>query len=145
MGCRLIIHNMLSYQLLLLQRLQAVMTLTFSIQSNYQEGKMCVLKRQLHWDQDQGTYILKSTPNDSDLRESFMAIFIYCYGVLFSTKKCIQKAILRLFLKKISPSKRMVCFILNNLHFPMVEGIVLYALYKSRVLIIPYKTDDFTR
>ena len=32
--------------------------------------------------------------------------------------------------------------ILNNLHFPMVEGIAFYALYKSTVLIIPCKADN---
>ena len=47
-----------------------------------------------------------------------------------------------LFLKNVSPSKRAICFILNNLHIPMVEGIAFYALYKSRVLIIPCKADD---
>ena len=36
-----------------------------------------------------------------------------------------------MFLKNVSHSKRVVCFILNNLHFPMVEGIAFYALYKS--------------
>ena len=41
-----------------------------------------------------------------------------------------------LFLKNASPSKRVICFILNNLHFPMVEGIAFYALHKSRMLII---------
>ena len=56
---------------------------------------------------------------------------------LFQKKK---NAISCLFLKNISPSKR---FILNNLHFPMVEGIAFYALYKSRVQIIPCKADDF--
>ena len=50
--------------------------------------------------------------------------------------------ILCLFLKNVSPSKRVICFILNNLNFPMVEGIAFYALYKLRVLIIPYKADD---
>ena len=48
-----------------------------------------------------------------------------------------------LFLKNVSPSKRVICFILNNLHFPMVEDIAFCALYKSRVLIILYKADDF--
>ena len=28
---------------------------------------------------------------------------------------------------KVSPSKTVVCFILNNLHFPMVEAIAFYA------------------
>ena len=72
---------------------------------------------------------------------------IYIYGVFFSTKKNVyfisKNAILRLFLKNVSPSKRLVCFILNNLHFPMVEGIAFYALHKSRVVIIPCKADDF--
>ena len=54
-----------------------------------------------------------------------------------------KNAILCLFLKNISPPKRAVCFILNNLHFSMMEGIAFYALYKSRVLIIPCKADDF--
>ena len=38
-----------------------------------------------------------------------------------------------LFLKNVSPSKRVICFILNNLHFPMVEGNAFYALHKSAV------------
>ena len=54
-----------------------------------------------------------------------------------------KNAILCLFLKNVSPSKRVVYFILNNLHFPMVEGIAFYVLYKSRVLIISCKADDF--
>ena len=67
-------------------------------------------------------------------------------GVFFSTKKCAfhlkKNAISSLFLKNVSPSKRVVCFILNNLHFPMVEGIAFYSLYISRVLVIPCKADD---
>ena len=31
---------------------------------------------------------------------------------------------------------------INNLHLSMVEGIEFYALYKSKMLIIPCKTDD---
>ena len=54
-----------------------------------------------------------------------------------------KNLILCLFLKNVSPSKRVVFFILNNLHFPMVEGIAFYALHKSRVLIIPCKADGF--
>ena len=54
-----------------------------------------------------------------------------------------KNTILCLFLKNVSPSKRVICFILNNLPFPMVEGIAFYALYKSRVLVIPCKADDF--
>ena len=55
----------------------------------------------------------------------------------------LKNAISCLFFKNISPSKRVVCFILNNLHFPMVGGIAFYALYKSSVLVIPCKADDF--
>ena len=54
-----------------------------------------------------------------------------------------KNAISCLFLKNVSPSKRVICFILNYLHFPMVEGIAFYALYKSRELAIPFKADDF--
>ena len=68
-------------------------------------------------------------------------------GVFFSTKKMCtlfkKNSILRLFLKNISPSKRVEYFILHNLHFAMVAGIAFYALYKSRVLIIPCKAGDF--
>ena len=72
---------------------------------------------------------------------------MFTNGVFFSTKKmCIlfkKNSILCLFLKNVSPSKRVIRFILNNLPIPMVEGIVFDALYKSRVLIIPCKADDF--
>ena len=54
-----------------------------------------------------------------------------------------KTAISCLFLKNVSPSKRVVYFIPNNLHFPMVEGIAFFALHKSKVLIIPCKADDF--
>ena len=63
-------------------------------------------------------------------------------GVFFSTQQCAFYLKI-LFLQNFSPYKMVVCFILNNLHFPMVEGIKLYALYKSRVLIIPSKAHDF--
>ena len=67
--------------------------------------------------------------------------------VFFSTKKSAfylkKNAIFCLFLKKISPSKRVVCFISNNSHLPMVEDIAFYPLYKSKVLILPCKADDF--
>ena len=46
--------------------------------------------------------------------------------------------ILCLFLKNILPSNRVVRFILNNLHFPMMEGIAFYALYKARVHFMHY-------
>ena len=45
-----------------------------------------------------------------------------------------KNAILCLFVKNVSPSKRVVCFILNNSHLLMMKGISFYA--KSRVLII---------
>ena len=81
------------------------------------------------------------------LKVTLMASCNNTYGVFFSTKKnqlyLKKNAILCFFLKNISPSKKVVCFILNNLHFPMVEIIAFYALYKSRVLIIPCKSDDF--
>ena len=56
-----------------------------------------------------------------------------------------KNSVLCLFLKNVSPSKRVVvCFILNKLHFGMVEGIAFfYNLYKSRVLIIHCKADDY--
>ena len=54
-----------------------------------------------------------------------------------------ENAISYLFLKNVSPSKKVICFNLNNLHFPMVEGIGFYFLYKSRVLIIPCKANNF--
>ena len=68
-------------------------------------------------------------------------------GVFFSTKKCalyFKKCnVVFLFLKNVSPSKSVICFSLNNLHFLMVEGIAFYVLHKSSVLIIPCKTDGF--
>ena len=51
-----------------------------------------------------------------------------------SQKQCVHSRIL--LLKNVSPPKRVVCFILSNLHFPIVKGIAFFALYKSRVLII---------
>ena len=55
----------------------------------------------------------------------------------------LKNKILCLVLKNVSPSKMVVCFILSNLHFSMVEGIVFYTLNKSRVLIILCKADIF--
>ena len=55
-----------------------------------------------------------------------------------------KNAISCLFLKNVSPSKQVICFILKNLHFPMVEGIAFYVLYNLRVLIIPCKANDFS-
>ena len=72
---------------------------------------------------------------------------IHSNRVFFSSKKCAlylkKNAILCLCHKNVSPSKRVLCFILNNLNFLMVEGIAFYALYKSRVLIILCKADYF--
>ena len=73
-----------------------------------------------------------------------MCILFKKMCILFK-KNCIlfkKSAILCLLLKNVSPSKGVVCFILNNLNFPMVECIAFYVLYKSRVLIIPCKADD---
>ena len=42
-----------------------------------------------------------------------------------------KNAILCLFRKNGSPYKTVVYFILNNLHFPMVEGIAFYALFNG--------------
>ena len=72
----------------------------------------------------------------------------YPNGVFFSSlKKCAfslkKNAILCLFLKHVSPSKRVVCFVLKNWHLAIVKGIAFYALNKSWVLIIPCKADDF--
>ena len=69
---------------------------------------------------------------------------LWCF--LFCQKMCTlyQKMQFRVcFLKMFLPLKGVVCFILNNLHFSMVEGIAFYALHKSRVLIIPCKADGF--
>ena len=82
---------------------------------------------------------LSSTPSDR---------WNYCILMVFSflpnnVHFILKNAISCLFLKNVSPSKRVICFILNNLHFPMVEDIGFYALHKSRVLIIPCKADGF--
>ena len=37
----------------------------------------------------------------------------------------------------------MACFILNNSHLPMVDGIAFYMLHKSRVLIIFCTAAEF--
>ena len=43
-----------------------------------------------------------------------------------------KNAILSLFLKNVSPSKRVVCF-LNNSHLSMVEGIAFYAIKVNEI------------
>ena len=76
-----------------------------------------------------------------DLYISGMALMVFSFlpkNVHFISKN----SVLYLFLKNVSPSKTVVCSILNNLHLSMVEGIAFYALYKSRVLV-PCKPDDF--
>ena len=58
---------------------------------------------------------------------------LWCF--LFYQRMCTlfkKNAISCLFLKNVSPSKRVICSILNNLQFPMVEGIAFYAQYINR-------------
>ena len=89
---------------------------------------------------------ITSQPKIFKILFQFNKIEMPSYGVFFSTKNVhfISKNLIScLFLKNVSPSKRVLCIILNNLHFPMVEGIAFYALHKSRVLIIPCKADGF--
>ena len=65
-------------------------------------------------------------------------------SVFFSTKKCafnLKNAIFCLFLKNISPSKRVVSFILNNSNLLMVVGIAFMACINRE--IIHSKADDF--
>ena len=93
-----------------------------------------------------GTYSLKSTPYNSFMRNfSWQVLFtLMVFSFLPKNVHFISKnAMLCLFLKNVSPSKRVISFILNNLHFPMVEGTAFYTLHKSRVLIIPCKADGF--
>ena len=94
------------------------------------------------------SYSLMSSPNDIFFcfEKIFMAVLFTLMCFLFYQKSMhfvSKNPISCLFLKNVSSSKRVVCFILNNLHFPMVEGIAFYALYKSRVLIISCKAEDF--
>ena len=93
------------------------------------------------------TYSLKVDHERQIFEKLFIVILFHSYGVFFSTKKCAlyskKNSMLCLFLKMFRPLKRVVCFILNNLHFPMVEGIAFYTLHKLRVLIIPCKAEDF--
>ena len=46
----------------------------------------------------------------------------------------LKNAILCLFLKNVSPSKRVVCFTLNNLHSLVVEGNAFYFHYRSQAV-----------
>ena len=71
-------------------------------------------------------------------------LLVFCF--LFYQRMCtlFQKMQFHVcFLKMFRSPKRLICFILNTLHFPMVEGIAFYALHQSRLLIIPCKADDF--
>ena len=77
-------------------------------------------------------------------RINMQQLTLMVFSFLLKNVHFISKnAISCLFLKNVSPPKRIICFNLNNLHFPMVEGIAFYALHKSRVLIIPCKADGF--
>ena len=88
------------------------------------------------------TYLRRQPPFPTNLRLKVsknyyhmkrIDIYFYQKNVHFTSKN----SILCLFLKNLTPSKRVECFILNNLYFSVVESIAFYALYKSRVLIIP--------
>ena len=60
------------------------------------------------------------------------------YGVFFPTKKCAlyyHRKMQFCFLKMFRP--------LKGWYFPMVEGIAFYVRYKSSVLIIPCKAENF--
>ena len=88
--------------------------------------------------------IISTLADDKQTFFEWNRVGLWCF--LFYQKMCTlfeKNAILCLFLKNISLCKRVLCFILNNLHFPMVKGIAFYALYKSRVLITPCKADEF--
>ena len=85
------------------------------------------------------TKFVYRTSNERQDKPSLMVFSFLPKNAHFISKNAISC----LFLKNVSPSKMVICFILNNLHFPMVEGIAFYALHKSRVLIIRYKTDGF--
>ena len=66
-------------------------------------------------------YGLTGQLNNTDLsRTTKLMVFSFLpKNVHFISKNAISC----LFLKNVSPSKRVICFILNNLHFQMVEGI----------------------
>ena len=71
----------------------------------------------------------------NEKHESIMVFSFLPNNVVFIKKNAIFCS----FLKNVSPSKRVVGFILNNLHLPKVEGIAFHALYKTRVLIMSCK------
>ena len=92
-----------------------------------------------------GTCILTQIKNNKIFGKLFHGNFNFMlFSFLPKNMHFISKnAISCLFLKNVSPSKRVICSILNNLHFPMWRGIAFYALHKSRVLIIPCKANGF--
>ena len=71
------------------------------------------------------------------LCQSVMVFSFLPKNVHFVKKK---KFFLCLFLKNVSPFRRVLCFILNNPHLSLVEGIKFYALNKSRELPIKQTT-----
>ena len=63
------------------------------------------------------------------LSADFWQKLSWCF-LFYQKKKCNllkKNAIFCLFLKNVSPSKRLVCFVLNNVHFPMVEDLAFHA------------------
>ena len=89
---------------------------------------------------------LSSTFKNRSFSEIFHTVLFTLMLLSFLPKNVhfiSKNAISCLFLKNVWPSKSVICFILNNLHFPMVEGIAFYALHKLTVVIIPCKADDF--
>ena len=95
--------------------------------------------RDLHHNEIWKKIFIRELPLSRFLTKTLMVFSFLPNNVHFISKNAISC----LFLKNVSPSKRVIGFILNNLHFPMVEGIAFYALHKSRVLIIPCKADGF--
>ena len=72
----------------------------------------CVVQKPF-WGGNKGT----KAQNKCLLLDLWCFLFFQKCALYFKKKN----AILCLFLKNVSPSKRLICFILNNLHFPMVE------------------------
>ena len=82
-----------------------------------------------------------------DQKNNHQFLIIKSNGVIFSTKKFTfylkKNAILCLFHKNVSASKRMIFFLIIRTCQCKLHCIAFYALYKSRMLIIPCKADDF--
>ena len=101
---------------------------------------MCSLEP-LCWYAASKDFLYLANTNDWHAPFSFK---VWCF--LFYQKICISFNKIHFcvcFLKMFRPLKGWICFILNISHLSVVEGIVFYGLYKSRVLIIPCKADDF--